>query len=333
MNVLVTGGTGFVGKPFVRKILQDGWHVSLITRDKKKTTALSHPNLTACEGDVSDDALIDRIVETGQQFDAVFHLAASLNYFGDRREIHRINVQGTRNVLNLAVRTSAKKFIYASSIEAVGPVTRKEVPASPAKACKPISPYGETKLLAERLVMTVACGHFSAMCLRIGNVYGPDHFSFVLEIAQAILARNRLLEFLPVYADRYLHPVHNDDVTAGILAAYRSNGPSAIVTLSGEYATVGELFQICAQSIGQRIRPRQKKWMDQIYVILLREYTKYRKSFNFISYLMAGAGKRVHRAYSLEESRKVLGFSPQVDLRSGIAQTLQWARKQGLLVF
>lgn len=333
MKALVTGGTGFVGKPFVRRILQDGWHITLITRDRKNAAQLNHKNLMICEADLADDQAIERITREGDRFDVVFHLAASLDYFGAMEELYKINVQGTRNILDLATKTSVKKFIYASSIEAVGPLTKQEVPASPEKICKPISPYGKTKVSAEKLIMSVARDHFPAIVLRIGNVYGPGHFSFILEIAQAILTRNRLLEFLPIYADRYIHPVHNDDVTEGILAAYRSNAIFSTVTLGGEYATIQQLFHICSEILGKSIRFREKKRIDEVYLILRSEYHKYRKRCDFITYLMAPRGKRMHRAYSLEETYKVLGFSPQVNLRNGIAQTLQWARESGILSF
>jgi dihydroflavonol-4-reductase len=332
MNALVTGGTGFVGKPLVRRLLQDGWHVTLLTRDRERARDIDGGNLTVYEGDVSDSEATDRVARLANRFDAVFHLAASLSYFGEREELYRTNVQGTRNVLSLAIESRAKKFIYASSIEAAGPVTRKQVPASPDGACKPVSPYGVTKVLAERLVMSAARGHFPAAALRIGNVYGPDHLSFVSEIAEAILQRNRLLEFLPIYADRYIHPVHNDDVTRGILAAYWSDAPSCTVTLAGEYATVGDLFQICAEFLGKQIRPRQRRKTDEIYLLLRREYHRRSKTADFITYLMAGPGKRIHRAYSLEETRRALGFSPQVTLRNGVTQTLRRAKDAGLSI-
>ena len=331
MKALVTGGTGFVGKPFVRRILQEGWQVTLVTRNKKNASGLGNGSLTVCEADVADKESLHRIALSGDRFDAVFHLAASLDYFGDKQELHRINVAGTRNVLDLAIRNSARRFVYASSIEAVGPVRKKDVPASPAQPCRPISPYGEAKVLAEELVMNTARGRFPAVVLRIGNVYGPGHFSFVVEIAEAILNRSRLLEFLPVYGDRYIQPVHNDDVTEGILAAHRCPASSAIVTLAGEYATVSELFHICADTLGKQVKAREKRRMDEVYLRLRCAYHRHRKHMDFITYLMAGPGRRVHRACSVEETQEVLGFCPQVTLRSGIADTLNWATEAGLL--
>jgi len=331
MKAFVTGGTGFVGRPFVRRILREGWDVTLVTRNRQNAGALGDGNLTVCEADVADEKAMRRIALRGDRFDAVFHLAASLNYFGSRQELYKTNVQGTRNVLDLAMKTGAKKFVYASSIEAVGPVKRKDVPAPPHQPCRPISPYGEAKALAEQLVISAARRHFPAVVLRIGNVYGRGHFSFIVDIAEAILSRNRLLEFLPVYGDRYIHPVHNDDVTEGILAAHRCIAHAPTVTLAGEYATISELFRICADSLGKQVRIRERKRIDEVYLRLRCAYHRHRRHMDFITYLMAGPGKRVHRACSMDETRDVLGFTPQVSLKRGIADTLNWAREAGLL--
>lgn len=331
MKVLVSGGTGFVGKPFVRRILTEGWQVTLITRDARHAAPLAHEHLRVEEADVAAPDQIERLARPGDAYDAVFHLAASLQYFGDRKALYRTNVQGTRAMLDLAVQTSARKFIYASSIEAMGTVARQEVPAPADRACTPISPYGETKVLAERLVMEAARSRFPAMALRIGNVYGPGQPSFMIEIAQAVLHRTRLLEFLPFYADRYIHPVHSDDVTEGLLAAFRSDVPAFVGTLAGEYATLGELFQLCGEILGQPVPLRSKRRLDGLFLIARREFHKYERHMDFITYLMAGRGRRVHRAYSIQETRRALGFSPKVSLREGIAETLHWARRSGVL--
>jgi nucleoside-diphosphate-sugar epimerase len=96
---------------------------------------------------------------------------------------------------------------------------------------------------------------------------------------------------------------------------------------------VGELFRICSEIIGTRIRTREKKLIDDLFLRLRRQYHKHRKHMDFITYLMAGPGRRVHRAYSIEETHRALGFSPRVTLQRGIADTLHWAGEAGILAF
>lgn len=331
MKVLVTGGTGFVGKPLVRQMLGQGWQVDLVTRRAQNAETLIGPGLTVHEGDASDRDAILAIARAAGGLDAVVHMAASLDFYGEAEKLHRINVQGTGNLLELASECGARTFVYASSIEAQGPVRRGEVPAPPGGRCKPVGEYGRTKVLAEELVRGAARGRFSAVLLRIGNVYGPDHYSFMVEIAEAILMRNRLLEFLPAYADRYIHPVHVDDVAAGVMAACRCAGPLHTVTLGGQYATVGELFGICARALGRPITPRARRLRDDVFLRLRRSYHRHCGHMDFITYLMSGPGSRVHRAYCIGEAEEALGFVPARTLKSGIADTLQWAARAGLL--
>ncbi|MFH1221339.1 MAG: NAD-dependent epimerase/dehydratase family protein [Candidatus Eisenbacteria bacterium] len=327
MRALVTGGTGFVGSPLVSRLLQDSWQVSLITRDRRRVLQQGNDRLEVFDADVSDQGAISSIAQGCGRPDVVFHLAASLSYF-DRKSVYRTNVIGTRNLLDLAVRTSAGKFIYASSIEAIGAVKRSEVPAPADSPTRPISPYGASKVAAEKLVAEAARRGLPAAILRIGSVYGPGHLNCITDIAEAILTRNRLLEFLPVYADRYIHPIYNRDVTEGLMAACRTDLPMATVVLGGEYATVGHIFEVCCQILGRPLAGRPKRKWDQAYLMLRREYHRRTNGMDLITYLMAPSGRRVHRAYSTDKTFQILDLADQVPLRTGIAETLAWVRNE-----
>lgn len=326
MRAFVTGGTGFVGKPFVRRLLADGWDVTLSTRNRAHAEALGEVRVV--EGDLADAAAMARAAEGAEPFDVVFHLGAAMNYFGDPETLRVANVEATRNVLDLAIRTGSKKFVYASSIEAVGTVA--EVPAPHDVPCRPVSTYGASKVLAEGVIREKAAGRFPAVILRIGNVYGTDQFSFLFDVADAILTRNRLLEFLPVYGKRRMQPVHNRDVTEGLLAAARSDVKGVeTVTLAGEHASMEEMFRWSAEALGRTLHPRKPGRGDEIFLKVRHRYHRYRRQMDLITYIMAGRGKRVHRAYDLEHTYRTIGFRPSVPLRQGIHDFLAWTIQQG----
>jgi nucleoside-diphosphate-sugar epimerase len=330
MRALVTGGTGFVGRPLARRLLQDSWHVTLVTRDKNKVPRPDLEELDVIEADIGEPSAISSIAKACGPLDAVIHLAACLDYYGSEAT-YRTNVAGAGHVIAAAQRVSAGRFIYASSIEAVGPVAADEVPAPPDTPCRPISVYGASKAAAERLVLDAASSSFPAVILRIGNVYGPGHLSFVSDVAEAILTRNRLLEFLPVYAERYIHPIHNRDVTEGILAACRQDVPTSILTLGGEYVTVGRIFEITSRLLGRPLPQKPKSRADELFLMLRREYHRRGNGMDFITYLMAPSGRRIHRAYSMENTFRVLDLPPQVPLECGIADTLAWIRDERII--
>ena len=327
MKAFVTGGTGFVGTPFVRRLVADGWDVALITRGG--TPGTRDDGVRVYRGEVSDPADVAGIAEREGSFDVVFHLAASMAYFGDEAELRRSNVEGTRNVLALAERTGARRFVFASSIEAVGTVDR--VPAPADTPCRPVSSYGASKVLAEELIRRESAGRFGHAILRIGNVYASDHSSFIVEIADALVQRTRLLEFLPSFAERRIQPAHNADVTEGLLAAARATAPAATVTLAGEWASMGELFQMCGDALGRIVPQRTPRRGDGFYLKLRTRHLKRRRGMDLITYVMNGEGRRVHRAYDLEHTREAIGFTPRVRLRDGVAECLAWARGAGIL--
>ncbi|MBD0320106.1 MAG: NAD(P)-dependent oxidoreductase, partial [Gemmatimonadetes bacterium] len=223
----------------------------------------------------------------------------------------------------------ARRFVYASSIEAVGTVDR--VPAPADTPCRPVSSYGASKVLAEELIRRESEGHFGHAILRIGNVYASDHPSYLLEIAGAILERNRLLEFLPTFAERRIHPAHNLDVTEGLLAAARSDNPAATVTLAGEWASMGELFELCGDALGRIVPPRAARRGDAFFLNVRAKYHRRKRQMDLITYVMTGEGRRVHRAYDLEHTREAIGFTPRVRLRDGVAECIAWARGAGHL--
>jgi nucleoside-diphosphate-sugar epimerase len=330
MRALVTGGTGFVGRPVVRRLLRDSWQVTLVTRDVSRLSRPDSEGLDVIEADIADPTAVFSIAEACRRVDTVIHLAACLDYYGVK-DTYRINVAGTGHMLEVTRRVSAKRFVYASSIEAIGPVGADEVPASPETPCRPVSAYGASKVAAERLVRQAASSGFPAVILRIGNVYGPGHLSFVSDVAEAILTRNRLLEFLPVYAERYIHPIHNRDVTEGILAACGENIPTSTLTLAGEYATVGRIFEITSRILGRPLPQKPRRRTDELFLMLRREYHRRGNGMDFITYLMAPSGRRIHRAYSMKETFQVLDLPPQVPLQDGIADTLAWIRNERII--
>jgi farnesol dehydrogenase len=329
MHVLVTGATGFVGRGLVRRLVEDSWRVSLVTRNRSRVTIRS-TLVDIYEADVSNAASLATVADTCGRVDAVIHLAATMSYY-DKQDTYATNVAGTANVLEIAKRLTAGRFIYASSIEAVGPVALAEVPAAPDTPPRPVSAYGASKVAAERLVIEAASNRFPAVILRIGNVYGPGHASFLSDIIEAIITRNRLLEFLPVYADRYIHPIHTRDVTEGILAACRPEVQTSTLILGGEYATVGSIFEMCSRMLGRPLPRRPKRMADELFLLLRREHHRRGCGMDFITYLMAPSGRRIHRAYSMEETYRALGLTDQVPLEEGAAQTLAWMREEGLV--
>lgn len=335
MNTLITGGTGFIGRALVGKLFENGNKVILLTREVRKVDNFLKEKAEVLEADMCNLTSLGNLNLEQRLIDVLIHLAASLGYFGDKRKLFQVNVKGTENLLHWAEKNRLKKFIFISSIEAMGTIREEDIPADETFVCKPVSTYGESKLEAEKRIRRFADErNLNIPILRLGNVYGPGSPAFIMPIANAILKKDMLLRFLPVYKDRYLHPVYIDDVVDGIVKVAQKNDIDKTYILAGEkYVTIETLFKLIAQSLNVDIdlQTKKKNLKDMLYLNFRKKVHQFRKKADLLTYFMAGEGERIHRAYSIEKAKKELGYSPKVNLKEGIAKTLDWATREGLL--
>jgi nucleoside-diphosphate-sugar epimerase len=331
MKALVTGGTGAVGRAFLPHLLAQGWEIVALTRHPDKAGLLQHERLSYVSGDFAQPESLRELERQPPACDVVFHLAASLDYFGDAAELTATNAGGTERMLAVARAAGARRFVYASSIEAAGTFTAAQTPP-PLGATRPAATgYGASKQVAEHAVQRASAEGLSTISVRIGNVYGRGWGNFVVEFANSLLTRDRVWEYLPVFGHRYWSPVHNDDVAHG-LAAAASSSHQGIVNLVGEAATIREMMHLCADALNIPFTCGRKKPFDSLYVHFYPAYQRrvHHRS-DALGYIMAPRWPHVHRGFGMAESIRALGWSPTVSLRDGIRDTLAWAREAGLL--
>lgn len=119
--VLVTGGTGFLGAYIIRELIGKGYAVRAIRRSDKLPSFLPSPvarQVQWVEGDVLD---VVSLHEAMEGVDTVIHSAAIVSFLrGERARMYKVNVEGTANVVNMAIDTGIKRFVHISSIAALG---------------------------------------------------------------------------------------------------------------------------------------------------------------------------------------------------------------------
>lgn len=163
-KVLITGGTGFLGCHLARKLLKDGYEVTLLdiapldAKDligKVKVSAV----------DVRSKKAVEKAL-VGQEY--VVHAAAALPIQSSPEVIYDTNVNGTRNVLEAALKNKVKRLVYISSTAVYG--VPKHLPETEESPLDPIGYYGQSKVKGEDL-----CKEFTAKGLRI-NIIRPKTF-------------------------------------------------------------------------------------------------------------------------------------------------------------
>jgi len=184
MRVALTGATGFVGRYLADRLLAENHFVTCFVRTNNAYSKLQkHPNLEILVADLNDGPLLKKNLQTS---DVVYHLAGSV-FSSDKKELFRINRDYTRNIYTALKRSSVKRFIYLSSIAAVGPANETlNENVSP----QPLSNYGKSKLSAEiELKRCLSEVQIPVAILRCPLIYGQgmSEESRIHVLAKAIL--------------------------------------------------------------------------------------------------------------------------------------------------
>jgi UDP-glucose 4-epimerase len=248
-RVLVTGGAGFIGRAVVRALLAEGHEVTVAD-----LRAFPDPDVRSVTGDLCDPDVPGRAVRPGT--DVIIHLAAITSVLAsvqDPVSTHRLNVDATARLLELARENEVETFLLASTNAVVGNVGRAVI--SEQNVLRPLTPYGATKAAAEMLLGAyVNCYGLTGAALRFSNVYGPGmeaKDSFIPRLMRA--ARDG--EGVQVRGDGTMirDVVHVEDVVQGLLLAWRERHNGPLILGSGESVTVNDMVTTARRVTGAPI--------------------------------------------------------------------------------
>jgi UDP-glucose 4-epimerase len=248
VNILVTGGAGFIGSHIADACIAGGHGVTIIDDLSMGKMENVHPEATFVQMDIRSSDL-PGIFEKGR-FDAVVHLAAQMDV---RKSVDdpvfdaSVNILGTLNLLEQAKRFGVRKFIFASTGGAIYGEQEK-FPADETHPLRPISPYGISKLAIEKyLYYYHEVFGLSYVALRYGNVYGPRQNPHGEAGVIAIFTSKLLAGEQPVINGDGLQTrdyVYVGDVVKANLFALRYDKAGIFNVGTGIETNVNELFTI-----------------------------------------------------------------------------------------
>ena len=151
-KVLVTGGTGFIGRHLVERLVERGDDVTCLVRNVKRAAVLGDLDVRSAIGDVTDAESLDDAVAGAE---VVYHLAGATLVFS-AEQFHRVNETGARNVADAcAAQSTPPVLVFVSSLAAAGPTT-PEQPRVESDLPNPVSNYGKSKWAGEQRLMEMA---------------------------------------------------------------------------------------------------------------------------------------------------------------------------------
>ncbi|WP_374688739.1 SDR family NAD(P)-dependent oxidoreductase [Promineifilum sp.] len=248
MKAFVTGGTGFIGRSVVRQLLARGYRVAALTRSERGAAALREMGAQVVPGDVTDRESMRAAMRDA---DVVFHIAAIYDYSpAAKAQSEAINVEGTRNVLELAHELGVPKIVYTSTLAVFGD-TKGELPDETYYTEGPfLTEYDRTKWKAHYEVAEPLIEQGAPIIIVMpGVAYGPGDTSWLAETMR--LFHRGLLPIVPG-PESVATYAYVDDIAEGHILAAEKGRVGECYILAGPAVPLGEMVEFWSQLTGRR---------------------------------------------------------------------------------
>ncbi len=318
MKYFVTGATGFLGGVLVRKLREQGHEVHASVRDPEKAQDLQALGVKLFKGDVTDK---ESMREAMLGVDGVYHVAGWYKIgVKDKRDAERVNVQGTRNVLELMQELTIPKGIYTSTCAVNSDTHGKVVDESYRFSGKHLSEYDRTKAAAHKIAKEFIAKGLPLVIVMPGLIYGPGDTSSLRESIISHLQGQ--LPMIPAEAGNC--PAHVEDVVEGHILAMEKGRIGESYIISGDRYLLADAFKLASQVSGKRppmVAPTQ---MMKVMSVLARPFD----SILPPSYTSEGLRVIAGVTYMGDNSkaRRELGYNPR-PFREGWAETVRHEMK------
>jgi UDP-glucuronate 4-epimerase len=312
MKIFITGGAGFIGSHTTKKLIDRGDKVIMIDnfndyynpklKEDRIKKFLKGYEFKLYRGDIRDYKLLEKIFKK-EKIDKVIHLAAMAGVRNSLKNpllYEEVNVRGTMNLLEMAVKYKIKNFVYASSSSVYG--NNKKLPFSETdNVDTPISPYASSKKCCE--LMAHVYSHIYKLPttgLRFFTVYGPwgrpDMALFTF--TQDIIAGKTIEVYN--YGKMSRNFTYIDDIVSGIITVLDANLPYGVMNIGGDREEkLTRFIEVIEQNIGKKAKKKLMPMQSGDVPATVADIRKLRK----------------------------LGWKPTIRIEKGIANFVNWYKE------
>lgn len=249
-KAFVTGASGFVGLNLIEELCSAGYEVTSLHRPASDIRLLRRFDTRRVAGDITDKTTLERAMQQG--VDAVFHVAANTNVWARNNETQtRENVDGTRNMVEVALATGAKRFVYTSSCTVFGLAEGPFDENSPLLGRKSWINYIRTKSLADDLVREAGSRGLSTVVMRPAHIMGRyDRGNWATMIK--LVARGKLWG-VPSGSGCFCN---GREVARAHIRAAQNDADCEVYVLGGPRATLAEVVRAIGEITGKKVSSR-----------------------------------------------------------------------------
>jgi dihydroflavonol-4-reductase len=327
LKILVTGATGFLGGRVISKLLEEGHEVVGLVRESSNREGVPK-GTEIIEADLFD---IESLKKAVQGVHVVMHFAAYFNFYpSDEELMFKVNVEGTKNLMNACVGTDVERFIYCSSTETMGGI--RYPPANEDTELRPDFSYGESKIMAERAIRQITEDTGLAhIILRPTGVMGEGDLYVIYEVVQELY--NGKVFALPRDLSAKFMYTHIDDVVSGFVAALTPMAAlnNTIILCPDEPMSWEQLLELMTQYLGVKPPRLRVPGVVAKFGMLLLSPFKNRNKMTFFWHGKSIDMISCDRVYTNEKAKRLLGWAPEVTMAEGLKRAVDWYFENGYL--
>jgi len=328
MNIFITGATGYIGNNLAKKLAGEGNTIHALCRNVQNNV-LDHPNIKIFSGDISDTPSIQKAMEGCEQ---VYHLAAYARVWSkDPSTYYKLNVEGTKNVLDVARSYGISKIVFTSTAGTLGPSGKRPVEESDARIGEPFTTYEASKTQAENLCREY-CNKYSMNIVMVNppRVYGPGMITESNAVTRLIkLYMAGKWKIMPGDGKRTGSYVYVDDVVKGHILAMQKGKSGERYSLAGVNASYIEFFDLLAKLTGKKTSLiKLPVWAMMFAGNVLELYTKLTGKPPLLTPPWI---RKYYYDWSMssEKAQRELGYT-YISLEEGLQKTIDWLNNQQL---
>ena len=307
-EVLITGGCGFIGSEIVKQLSLIGANVTILDNlsSGKEKYIEKFSNVKLIIGDLVDYDLVKDVVKNKEYIINAAALPFIPDSFHIPKKFFEVNVNGTINIALATIKEKkAKRFVHISSSEIYG--TAKYTPMDENHPTTPQSTYAVSKLAGERVVFTMHKEHnFPAVIIRPFNSFGPNITQpYIIPEIISQIERSDVIKLGNLNAKRDLTYV-SDTVNGIILSLVKEGIVGEVINIGSQRSySIKDLVYLISDIMG-------KKVSIEIESSRFRPYDVDTLICNY------------------ERANKILGWKPEVTVREGLKNTIEWSKKEGI---